>query len=134
MGNHSPAGDPALRLHPIDQVDHIMFVEVEGELCGGASHRWSGLLRGVVQRRAEGIAIDLRGCRELDEHCLGVLLAAAEAMKARGGSGVALVMLPGSELGTRLRRLAGERLPIYDSAKAALVGLGGPRMPVPATV
>ncbi len=108
-----------------------MFVEVEGELQGPSTQRWTGLLRGIVQQRAEGMAVDLRGCRDIDADCLDALLAASATMKARGGSGAVLVMWPGSELAGRLGRLTGDELLTYVSVDAALNALGERTMPVP---
>lgn len=111
-----------------------MLVEVEGELHGPASQRWSGLMRGLLKQRTAGIVVDLRGCRGIDADCLDALVAAAATMKARGGSGAALVMLPGSELTKRLGRLVGEELPIHSSVGAALRALGDRTMSVPSLV
>jgi anti-anti-sigma factor len=108
-----------------------MLVEVEGELHGPSSQRWSGLMRGVLKQRAAGIVVDLRGCRGIDADCLEALVSAAATVKARGGSGAALVMLPGSELANRLGRLVGEELLIHSSVDDALRALGERTMPVP---
>src|SRR4051812_18530289 len=101
-----------------------MLVEVEGELHGPASQRWFGLMRGLLKQRTAGIVVDLRGCRGIDADCLEALVAAAATMKARGGSGAALVMLPGAELTKRLGGLVGEELLIHSSVGAALGALG----------
>jgi anti-anti-sigma factor len=118
----------------VDRFDHVMFIEVEGELREPANRRWSALLRRGLDQHAEGIAVDLRGCRRVDPHPLQLLLAAASTVKARGGSGVALVLYPGSALEQRLRLLAGDELPIYDSTRAALAMLGERRLPPPALI
>jgi anti-anti-sigma factor len=126
-------GEPeaALQLYPVDGFEHLRFINVEGELQEANGERWFGLLRGAVEQRAEGIAVDLRGCRSLDDHCLDKLVAAAATLKARGGTGVAVVTLPGSALARRLRRLAADELAICDSTQAALTELGERRLPVP---
>lgn len=123
--------DTALHLHPVDRADHVMLVEVEGELHGPVSDRWFALLRGVVGRRAEAMVIDLRGCRAIDGDCLDALLASATTMKARGGAGAALVMLPGSTLADAIRQVTGEEVSIHTSVDAALVALGERAMPAP---
>jgi anti-anti-sigma factor len=132
MGKELPARETAMLLHPVEAADHLRVVEVEGDLSGAAGQRWTTLLRGAVEQRAEGIAVDLRGCDAIDGHCLEALLAAAATLKARGGSGVVLVMRPGSPLSRDVRLLAGEELAILDTADAALLALGHRRMPLPA--
>jgi anti-anti-sigma factor len=121
-------------MHPVDRFEHLMFIEVEGELREPTNRRWSALLRGALDQRAEGIAVDLRGCRALDAHSLQHLLAAASTLKGRGGFGVVLVLHPGSALAQRLRLLAGDELPICDSTRAALAMLGDRRLPPPPLV
>jgi anti-anti-sigma factor len=133
-GDALQAGEAALRLVPVDRFEHVMFIEVEGELREPSDKRWSALLRAAVDQRAEGIAVDLRGCRGIDAHSLQHLLAAASTLKARGGSGVALVLYPGSALAQRLRLLGGDELPICDSTRAAMGLLGKRRMPPPPLV
>jgi anti-anti-sigma factor len=131
MGKAAEDGEVGLRVYPVDHFEHLKFVDVNGELLGAASRRWSGLLSGAIEERAEGIVVDLRGCGGIDPDALKALLAAAATLKARGGSGVALVLLPGSSLAQRLRLLAGDELRICDSAGAALRALGNRRLPVP---
>jgi anti-anti-sigma factor len=121
-------------VYPVERAEHLMFADVEGELHADTSTRWSGLLRGAVEQRAEGIAVDLRGCRGIDAHCVETLLATATTLKARGGSGVVLVVLPGSELADEVRLLAGDELRICDSVNAAMHALGARRFPVPPLV
>ena len=87
MGNAPLSGEAALRLYPMDRFEQLRFIEVEGELQEATGERWSALLRGAVAQRAEGIAVDLRGCRGIDAHSLEQLLSAATTMKARGGVG-----------------------------------------------
>lgn len=101
------------------------------ETTGG---RWSALLRGAVEQPAEGMAVDLRGCRGIDAHSLEQLLSAATTLKARGGVGVVVVMLPGTALGQRIRRLVGDELPIFDSTRTAVAALGEPRLGPPPLV
>ena len=134
MGNGPQAGEPALRLSSVDAFEHLMFVEVEGELHEATGQRWAALLRGALEQRAEGIAVDLRGCSGVDAHSLQQLLAAAKALRARGGSGVALVLLPGSALAQRLRLLAGDELPICHSTPTALATLGERQLPTPTLI
>jgi anti-anti-sigma factor len=126
--------EAVLHLYPVDGFEHLRFIDVEGELEEANGERWFGLLRGAVEQRAEGIAVDLRGCRNLDDHCLDRLVAAAATLKARGGTGAAVVTLPGSALARRLRRLAADELAICDSTQAALMVLGERRLPVPVFV
>ncbi len=134
MGKGPPAREPALRLYQLDRFEHLRFIEVEGELQEAAGQRWAALLRGALEQRPEGIAVDLRGCRGIDDHSLEQLLAVGATLKARGGPGVALVMLPGSALAERLRLLAANELRICDSTRTALVALGERRLPVPPLV
>jgi anti-sigma B factor antagonist len=133
MGTVSPDADAALRMYPVHGAEHLRFIAVEGELRGSNS-RWTALLRGVVEQRFEGIAIDLRGCQSIDAPCVEALLAAAATIKARGGAGVALVTLPGSKLDRRLRLLVGDELPVCDSTDAAGTALGERRLPPPPLV
>jgi anti-anti-sigma regulatory factor len=109
---------------PVANHESLRLVDVEGELGWSDVHRWRGLLRGVIQDGATGLAVDLRGCRVIDSHCLSMLEAAAETLGARGG-GVTLVVFPGSGLSRRLRMFAASALPTYDTASAALLALGG---------
>jgi anti-sigma B factor antagonist len=133
MGTVPPDPNVALRIYPVEGIEHLRFIAVEGELRESSS-RWADLLRGVVAQRAEGIVVDLRGCRSIDSACVEGLLAAAATIKAHGGSGIGLVTMPGSELDRRLRLLVGHELPMSDSADTAARGLGGRRMPPPALV
>ena len=134
MGNDPQAGGPALRLSSVDRFEHLMVVEVEGELHEATGQRWAALLRGALEQRAEGIAVDLRGCSGVDAHSLRRLLEAARTLKGRGGSGVALVLLPGSALAQRLGLLATDELAICNSTTAALAALGERRLPVPTVI
>jgi anti-anti-sigma regulatory factor len=86
--------------------------------------RWRALLRGLIAGRAKGVVVDLRGCRAIDDHCLGALLATGATMKVGGGSGVALVTTPGSVFSEELRQYADGEMPSYGSAQAALLALG----------
>lgn len=133
MGMVPPDAEAALRIYPMDGAEHLRFIAIEGKLRGSGS-RWPGLLRGVVEQRFEGIAVDLRGCRSIDAAAVEALLAAAATINARGGSGVALVTLPGSKVDRQLRLLVGGELPVYDSTDAAARALGARRMPPPALV
>ncbi|HEX2468843.1 MAG TPA: STAS domain-containing protein [Solirubrobacterales bacterium] len=100
------------------------MVDVEGELGRTAVKRWVGLLRGVIEGGARGIAVDLRGCRLMDSHCLAAMLAASQTLKSRGGRGVTLVLFPGSRLARHLKLFtAGGELPAYDNAAAAIWAL-----------
>jgi anti-anti-sigma regulatory factor len=101
----------------------LKLVDVEGELEAGVATRWSGLFNSAVKEGATGIAVDLRGCRSVDPVCLSVLLATSTMLKERGGGGVKLVTNPGSTLDRRLRTLAPEELPAFDSASGALSSL-----------
>ena len=134
MGNTPEAGEPALRLTTVDRFEHVMLIEVEGELREATGQRWSGLLRGALGQRAEGILVDLRGCRGIDAHSLQQLLETGRTLKARGGSGVVLVLLPGSALAQRLGLLVGDELPIRDNTRTALAALGDRRLPEPPLV
>jgi anti-anti-sigma factor len=121
----STSGEAVLHLAPAPRHDEsLRLVDVEGELDGTSAKRWVGLLRGLIEGGASGIAVDLRGCGLMDSHCLAALLAASETMKSRGGQGVTVVLFPGSGLARRLKLLtaAGE-LPAYDNAAAALGAL-----------
>jgi anti-anti-sigma regulatory factor len=102
----------------------LKLVDVEGELGAAVATRWSGLFNSVVNEGATGIAVDLRGCRSVDPICLSVLLATSAVLKERGGGGVKLVTSPGSSLDRRLRALASDELPAFDSASGALGSLG----------
>jgi anti-anti-sigma factor len=133
MGTDPSHADAALRMYPVPGAEHLRFIAVEGELRGDNS-RWAALLRGIVEQRFEGIAVDLRGCQRIDAPCVEALLAAAATIKARGGAGVALVTLPGSKLDRRLPLLVGDELPVCDSTEAAAIALGERRMPPPALV
>ena len=117
---------PALLVRRIDHRDALRWVEVEGELTEGAIDRWSALLRGVVEDGATGVAVDLRGCRAIDLVCLSPLLAAGAAMRAAGGSGVVLVVLPFSSFARRLGLLNAGELPLHASPAAALSALRKP--------
>jgi anti-anti-sigma factor len=70
----------------------------------------------------------------MDDHSLQQLLAAAETLKAQGGSGVSLVLFPGSALAQRLRPLTGDELPICDSTTTALAALGERKLATPPLV
>ncbi len=124
MGKALGMREAGLRLYPMDRFEHLRFIEVEGEVQEATGARWSALLRGAVQEHAEGIAVDLRGCRGIDAHSLQQLLAAATTLKVRGGVGVVLVVVPGSALALRLRLLAGDELQMCDSTRTALTALG----------
>ena len=131
MGKTPRAREAALRLYPVHRFRHLRFIEVEGELGEPSSKRWSALLHGALEKQVEGIAVDLRGCRAIDDDRLGALLATGAALKARGGSGVVLVMVPGSPLGRQIGLRVGDELPMCDSGRAAMLALGDRRMPVP---
>jgi anti-anti-sigma factor len=133
MGTDPPDTDAALRMYPVQGAEHLRFIAVEGELWGSNS-RWAALLRGIVEQRFEGIVVDLRGCQRIDAPCVEALLAAAATIKARGGSGIALVTLSGSKLDRRLRLLVGDEMPVCDGTEAAAQALGERRMPPPALV
>jgi anti-anti-sigma regulatory factor len=126
MDSRPPPSAAVLHLAPpLANHESFRLVDVEGELGWSDVPRWRGLLRGVIQDGATGIAVDLRGCRVIDSHCLSMLEAAAETLAARGG-GVTLVVFPGSGLARRLRGLAASGLATYDTASAALLALGEP--------
>jgi hypothetical protein len=88
--------------------DHngTVLIEVEGELGSDNAPRWAGLLRGAIDQGASGLAIDLRGCREMSAACLVPVMEAADALKSDGRPGVALVVLPGSALERQLASTA----------------------------
>jgi anti-anti-sigma factor len=134
MGKAPRSREAALRLYPMDRFAHLRYIEVEGELQEATGERWSALLRGVVAQRAEGIAVDLRGCRGIDAYSLDQLLSATTTMKARGGVGAVLVLSPDSALDQRLRLLVGDELPIFDSTRSALAALGVRRLERPRLV
>jgi anti-anti-sigma regulatory factor len=121
----SKSGEAVLHLSPAPRHDEsLRLVDVEGELGRTAVKRWVGLLRGVIEGGARGIAVDLRGCRLMDSHCLAALLAASQTLKSRGGRGVTLVLFPGSRLARHLKLFtAGGELPAYDNAAAAIWAL-----------
>lgn len=134
MGKTPDAPEAALRLTAVDRFEHVMSIEVEGELREATGQRWAALLRGALGQRAEGIAVDLRGCRGIDAHSVKQLLEAGRTLKTRGGAGVVLVLMPGSALAQRLRLLVGDELPIRDSTRTALEALGRRRLPAPPLV
>jgi anti-anti-sigma factor len=104
--------------------ERLRLIDVEGELDRTAITRWDGLLRGLIEDGATGIAVDLRGCVLMDSACLSALLVASQTLKSRGGQGVALVLFPGSGLSRHLGLLrAGGELRAYDSAAAAMGAL-----------
>jgi anti-anti-sigma factor len=121
----STSGEAVLHLAPAPRHDEsLRLVDVEGELDGTAAKRWVGLLRGLIEGGATGIAVDLRGCGLMDSHSLAALLAASQTLKSRGGRGVTLVLFPGSGLARHLKLFtAGGELPAYDSAAAAVGAL-----------
>ncbi len=121
----STPGDAVLHLAPAPRHDEsLRLVDVEGELDTTAGIRWAGLLRGIIEGGATGIAVDLRGCGLMDSHCLVALLTASQTLKSRGGRGVTLVLFPGSGLARHLKLFtAGGELPAYDNAAAALGAL-----------
>ena len=133
MGKVPPDPGSAVRMYPVDGADHLRVIAVEGELRE-SSGRWADLVHAAVEQGTEGIAVDLRGCRRIDSPCVEALLAAAATIKARGGSGVAVVTLPGSMLDRRLRMLVGDELPVRDTPEAAAHELGERRMPPPPPV
>lgn len=101
----------------------LTFIEVEGELGDGPiKTRWFRLLRDAAER-ADGLAIDLRGCHAIDRHCVEALFAVSATLRARGGLGVALVALPGSVLRDHLCSVGGGDLPTYGSAGEAMTVL-----------
>jgi anti-anti-sigma factor len=120
------SGEAVLHLAPAPRDDErLRLVDVEGELDRTAIKRWAGLLRGVIEAGATGIAIDLRGCGLMDSSCLSALLAASQTLKSGGGQGVTLVLFPGSGLARHLSPLTvGGELPAYDNAAAAMGALG----------
>jgi anti-anti-sigma factor len=126
MESTPSSGEAVLHLAPALRDDgRLRLVDVEGELDRTAIKRWAGLLRGVIEEGATGIAVDLRGCGLMDSSCLSALLAASQTLKSRGGQGVALVLFPGSGLARHLRLLTvGGELPAYDNAAAAMGALG----------
>lgn len=117
--------EAVLHLAPAPRDDgRLRLIDVEGELDRTAVKRWDGLLRGLMEDGAMGIAVDLRGCVLMDSSCLSALLAASRTLKSRGGQDVALVLFPGSGLARHLRLLrAGGELRAYDSAAAAMGAL-----------
>jgi hypothetical protein len=124
MASGSPPSAAVLHLAPPFTHDQrLRLVDVEGELGWIDVHRWRGLLRGIIEDGATGLAVDLRGCHLIDRHCLAVLEAAAETLISRGG-GVTLVVYPGSGLARRLKRFADTALPTFDSASEAVFALG----------
>jgi len=82
------------------------------------------LLLGLLAQKANGLVVDLRGCESIDDHCLNALLATGAALKAGGGAGVAVVLLPGSAMNQTLGRSCGDEMPSYTSTRAALLALG----------
>ena len=116
----------ALRLLSLDGSQTIGFVEVEGDLSTSDGNRWSSLLLHIIEDGATGLAIDLRGCEDIDGDSLEALLAASATLVARGGNGAAVVAFPGSELRRRVRHEAGEGLPVYDGASDAIRALRAP--------
>ena len=117
----------ALLVRRVDDRDSLRWVEVAGDLTEGALDRWSALLRGVLTDGARGMAVDLRGCHAIDFVCLAPLLAASAALRADGGGGVALVVLPFSSFARRLGLLVAGEVPLHDNAPAALEALELPR-------
>jgi anti-anti-sigma regulatory factor len=117
--------EAVLHLAPAPKHDEsLRLVDVEGELDRTVGKRWDGLLRGVIEGGATGLAVDLRGCGLMDSHCLTALLAASQTLKSRGGRGVTLVLFPGSALARHLKSVtAGGELPAYDNAAAAIWAL-----------
>jgi anti-anti-sigma regulatory factor len=101
----------------------LMLVDVEGELDAPALRRWRELLNSAITGGATGVAVDLRGCSEIDIGCLSVLVAASSKLKGRGDRGINLVTSPGSPLERRVRATAAKRLPGYSSAGEALRSL-----------
>jgi anti-anti-sigma regulatory factor len=77
------------------------LLEVEGSLDDAVVVRWRALLRGLIAEGRRNIAIDLRGCRVIGDHCLDALLAASAAAKASGGE-VGVVTLSGSPVAQAL--------------------------------
>lgn len=113
----------ALHVFPVDGSSDVRFLEVEGDLDESANARWIAALRRVAEDGADALAVDLRGCRTLDRHCLAALLAVAATLRSRGGAGVALVMHPGSSLPHQLPELAGGELSIHPDAHSAVLAL-----------
>lgn len=103
--------------------NEVSFIEVDGELRAPHDARWIKLLRDIVESRAHGLGVDLRGCSHIDQHCLEALLAAAVTLRLNGGTGVAVVTLPGSDLRRRIEHFGDGQLPSYDSARAAIRAL-----------
>jgi anti-anti-sigma regulatory factor len=120
----SPLSRTEVLLHlgaPLGRNKGLRLIDVEGELGWADIQRWRRLVRDVVDDGATGLAVDLRGCRAIDSHCVSILEVAAETLTARGG-GVSVVVFPGSGVARRLGLFA-STLPTFDTASAALFSL-----------
>jgi hypothetical protein len=95
----------------------VALVEVNGPLLDGGIGRWTALLKGVISEGAEGVVVDLRGCRAMDPACHLALLQSSSKMKAETDGGVRLVAYPGSPLDDEFGG-KGE-LPVHASVEEA---------------
>ncbi|MGH2974698.1 MAG: hypothetical protein ACRDLL_07515 [Solirubrobacterales bacterium] len=103
----------------------LTLLDVKGELDAPALRSWRGFVDSAITGGVTGVAVDLRGCGAIEYGCLYVLVTGSAELKARGGSGINLVTVPGSALERSVRAATAKQLPTHSSARKALQSLRG---------
>jgi anti-anti-sigma factor len=118
------SGDRAL-IHVTrpERADDVILVQVEGDLQAADAPRFRRWLDRAAEADADGVVVDLRGCRVMDCLCAAAVAETAEAVHDRAGRPLQVVTTAESVLGLALEGAWRSKLLIHHSLASALAGV-----------
>jgi anti-anti-sigma regulatory factor len=121
-----PRSPATLYLTAPDRDRGLKLLAVEGDLATADGPRFGQALTTAIGEGADGIVVDLRGCRFLATACVRALTRASAGLRGGGGRGVFLVISPDATHAHGLAAVIdGSALPTFDSAGGAVLSLRG---------
>jgi anti-anti-sigma regulatory factor len=123
-GARDPAADALIHLTDADRESGVKLVQVEGDLRLGDAMRFRQMLAKATAAAANGLIVDLRGCRFVSRACASAVAEAADDLWQRTGAHLRVVTPPESVLDSALEGAWRSKLWIHHTVGSALADGG----------
>jgi anti-anti-sigma regulatory factor len=119
-GARDSAADALIHVTDADRQGGIKLVQVEGDLRLGDTVRLRRSLAKATAAAANGLIVDLRGCRFVSRACASAVAEAADELWERTGARLRVVTPPESVLDSALEGAWRSKLWIHHTVGSAL--------------